>query len=222
MSQWSPGVRRALVVVCVFFVFQQITGINMPLYYGPKLLAPFLQNGDDVLAAAIAAVGATAILSTVNVIDTYFAFRFIDRIGRRNLALGGYGAMAAAMLLGAAGVAFTTETTQIVLIMISLTVFMAAFAVGVGGTGWLIQGEYFPTAVRGRAAALGATADWLANLALILLVPTKIAGIGLAWVMIVFTVLCVLAIAFVAAFMPETKGLSVEEITRLFEDRARR
>src|SRR5262249_41270425 len=39
-SLWTPGVRRALVVVCVFFVFQQITGINVPLYYGPHLLGP--------------------------------------------------------------------------------------------------------------------------------------------------------------------------------------
>jgi Sugar (and other) transporter len=70
--------------------------------------------------------------------------------------------------------------------MIGLDLFIAAFAIGVGGTGWLIQGEYFPTALRGRAAAIGASADWQANFALILLVPTMLNGIGLASLMVLF------------------------------------
>jgi sugar porter (SP) family MFS transporter len=219
-TKWGRGVRRALLIVCVFFVFQQITGINMPFYYGPKLLAPYLQSGNDEVAAAIAAVAVTAFMSVVNVIATYFAFKFIDRVGRRPLAIGGYAGMAAAMLIGAAGVAFTDGLTRVIFIMIGLDLFIAAFAIGVGGTGWLIQGEYFPTAVRGRAAAIGASVDWLANFALILLVPTMLNGMGLGWVMVLFAVLSVLAILFVAAFLPETKGLSVEEITEIFDRQA--
>jgi sugar porter (SP) family MFS transporter len=217
---WSRGVKRALLVVCVFFAFQQITGINMPFYYGPKLLEPYLQSGDNELSAAIAAVGVTAVMSAVNVIATYFAFKFIDRVGRRRLAIGGYAGMAAAMLVGAAGVAFADGLTRIIVIMIGLDLFIAAFAIGVGGTGWLIQGEYFPTAVRGRAAAVGASADWLANFALILLVPTMVNGLGLAWVMVLFAVLSAVAILFVLAYIPETKELSVEEITEIFERQA--
>lgn len=219
-TRWSRGVRRALAVVCVFFVFQQITGINMPFYYGPKLLAPYLQSGNDELAAAITAVAVTAVMSVVNVIATYFAFKFIDRIGRRRLAVGGYTGMAAAMLVGAAGVAFTNGLSQVILIMVGLDLFIAAFAIGVGGTGWLIQGEYFPTAMRGRAAAIGASVDWVANFALILLVPTLLNGIGLGWLMVLFAALSVVAILFVLAFLPETKELSVEEITEIFERQA--
>jgi SP family arabinose:H+ symporter-like MFS transporter len=172
------------------------------------------------VAAAVAGVVATAIMSTANVIATYFAFKFIDRIGRRRLALGGYTGMAAAMLLGAAGVAFTGGLTQIIAIMVGLDLFIVAFAIGVGGTGWLIQGEYFPTALRGRAASIGASVDWLANFALILLVPTMLTGMGLAWVMVLFAALSVVAILFVVAFLPETKELSVEEITEIFERQA--
>jgi Sugar (and other) transporter len=98
--------------------------------------------------------------------------------------------------------------------------FIAAFAIGVGGTGWLIQGEYFPTAMRGRAAAVGASVDWVANFALILLVPTLLNGIGLGWMIVPFAALSVLAILFVVAFLPETKELSVEEITEIFERQA--
>ncbi|MBP2352030.1 MFS family permease [Kribbella aluminosa] len=128
--------------------------------------------------------------------------------------------MSVAMLIGAAGVAFTGGLTRIILIMIGLDVFIAAFAIGVGGTGWLIQGEYFPTAVRGRAAALGAAADWIANFALILLVPTMLNGFGLAWLMVLFAVLSAIALLFVNSFIPETKELSVEEITEIFERQA--
>jgi SP family arabinose:H+ symporter-like MFS transporter len=105
--------------------------------------------------------------------------------------------------------------------MIGLDLFIAAFAVGVGGTGWLIQGEYFPTAVRGQAAAIGAAVDWMANYALIEAFPATQRAIGLGWVLICFAALCVVAIVFVIRYVPETKGMSVEEITELFEAQAR-
>src|SRR6201982_303604 len=54
--QWTRGVRRALVIVCVFFIFQQITGINVPFYYGPTILSTFFQNGHNAVAAAVAGV----------------------------------------------------------------------------------------------------------------------------------------------------------------------
>jgi MFS transporter, SP family, arabinose:H+ symporter len=223
ISRWTPGVRRALVVVMAFFVFQQITGINVPLYYGPHLLGPYFQIGDATkLDSAIAAIEATLIISAVNAAATYFAFRWIDRLGRRKLSIGGYTGMAVSMLLSAVGIAFFTGLPRVVIVMIGLDAFIASFAIGVGGTGWLIQGEVFPTAIRGRAAALGATADWLANFALIQVFPVWQGGIGLAWVLVCFAVLALLAIAFIVAFLPETKELSVEEITEVFEESARR
>ena len=215
-SSWTPAVRRALLVVCVFFVFQQITGINVAFYYGPHLLTPYIGSG-GAIQTEISGVIAAGILAVVNVVATYFAFRFIDRIGRRRLAIAAYASMVVFLLIGAAGTQFTTGTTRLVIIMISFSLFIAAFAIGVGGTGWLIQGEVFPTTVRGRAAALGAAADWLANYALILVFPILQAGIGLAWVMVIFAVLCALGAVFVYRFLPETKGQGAEEAIHLFE-----
>ena len=170
-TNWTAGVRRALFVVCVFFIFQQITGINVPLYYGPHLLGPLFQGSNSLVDKTIAGVEVTAMLTVVNVGATYFAFRWIDRIGRRKLAVGGYIGMALFALFAAAGLTFFTDTPQIVVVMIGLAAFIASFAIGVGGTGWLLQGEVFPTAVRGRAASTGATVDWLANFALIEVFP---------------------------------------------------
>ena len=95
--------RRALFVVCVFFIFQQITGINVPLYYGPHLLGPLFQGSSSLVDKTIAGVEVTALLTAVNVGATYFAFRWIDRVGRRKLAIGGYIGMGLAALFAAAG-----------------------------------------------------------------------------------------------------------------------
>jgi MFS transporter, SP family, arabinose:H+ symporter len=216
-TQWTAGVRRALIVVCVFFAFQQITGINVPFYYGPTILSSFFESGRNAVTAAVAGVEVTAILGAVNVVATYFAFRWIDKLGRRPLAIGGYAGMTVFILLAAAGVAFLTDIPKTVVVMVGFSFFITSFAIGVGGTGWLIQGEVFPTAVRGRAAAIAACVDWLANYALIEAFPVWHNSIGLAWVMVCFAVLCVIAIGFVYRFLPETKGLSVEQTVRVFE-----
>jgi len=108
-------------------------------------------------------VEVTAILGAVNVVATYFAFRWIDKVGRRPLAIFGYLGMTVFILVAAAGV---------------------AFAIGVGGTGWLIQAK----SSRPRSGC--------------------------------FAVLCVLAIGFVCRFLPETKGLSVEQAVHVFEREA--
>jgi len=220
-SPWTPGVKRALVVVCVFFIFQQITGINIPFYYGPRLLSTFFRGpSSTAVSAATSGVEVTAILGAVNVAATYFGFRWIDKTGRRRLALGGYAGMTVFILLAALGVAYLTGTPKIVVVMVGFSFFITSFAIGVGGTGWLIQGEVFPTAVRGRAAATGASVDWLANFAIIEVFPALNKGIGLAWVMVLFAVLSVVAIGFIVRFLPETKGLPLEEVVGVFDRQA--
>jgi len=190
---WTAGVRRALIVVCVFFIFQQITGINIPLYYGPHLLGPLFGGSSSLVDKTISGVEVTALMTVVNVAATYFAFRYIDKVGRRKLAIGGYIGMGVFALVAAAGLEYFTGTPRIVVVMIGLSAFIASFAVGVGGTGWLLQGEVFPV--------------WQG-------------AIGLSWVLVCFAALCLMAILFVYRFVPETKGHSVEEITRIFEREA--
>ncbi|HWG01917.1 MAG TPA: MFS transporter, partial [Trebonia sp.] len=218
LKAWTPGVRRALVVVCVFFIFQQITGINVPLYYGPHLLGPIFSGAHASLVnTTVAGVEVTAIMTAVNVASTYLGFRWIDKFGRRKLAIGGYAGMIVFALVAALGLAFLSGTTRLVIIMVGLDFFIASFAVGVGGTGWTLQGEVFPTAVRGQAAAIAATVDWLANFALIEVFPVWQNAISLSGVLVCFAALALAAAAFVYWFLPETKGRSVEDIIQLFE-----
>jgi MFS transporter, SP family, arabinose:H+ symporter len=123
-------------------------------------------------------------------------------------------------LVAAAGLGFLSGTARLALVMVGLDFFIASFAVGVGGTGWLLQGEVFPTAVRGQAASGGAAVDWVANFALIEIFPVWNSSIGLNWVLVCFAALCLVAIVFVFRYLPETKGLSVEEIVQEFEREA--
>ena len=216
---WTPGVKRALVVVSLFFVFQQITGINVPFYYGPKLLGDvFKAPGSSAVDTAMAGLWAAAILGLVNVVATYFAFRYIDRAGRRPLALGGFAGMAVFMVVAAIGIAALTGAPKMVVVMVGFSLFITSFAIGVGGTGWLIQGEVFPTAVRGTAASIGASVDWLANFAVIVAFPALSAAMGLPWVMGLLASLSIVAILFVSKFLPETKHLSVEQVVAVFEE----
>jgi sugar porter (SP) family MFS transporter len=217
---WTKGVKRALAVVCIFFVFQQITGINVPLYYGPKLLGGYFESGKSLVATTTAGIEVTLIITAVNVIATYFAFRYIDNIGRRKLAMGGFAGMAVFGIVAAVGIGLLTGVPRATVGMIGLSFFVASFAIGVGGTGWLIQGEMFPTAVRGQCASIAAFCDWIANYALIEAFPAWQRSIGLSWVLVCFAGLCVMAIGFVYRYLPETKQLSVEEITDLFERQA--
>jgi MFS transporter, SP family, arabinose:H+ symporter len=218
-KSWTPGVRRALVIVCLFFVFQQITGINVPLYYGPHLLGPIFSGAHaSLVQTTVAGVEVTAIMTAVNVASTYLGFRWIDKFGRKPLAIGGYSGMIVFALVAALGlVVVPAGNWRLAVIMIGLDFFIASFAIGVGGVGWTLQGEVFPTAVRGQAAAIAAAVDWLANFALIEVFPVTQNAISLAGVLCVFAGLCALAIAFVWKFLPETKGLPVEEIVQVFE-----
>src|SRR5258705_9831989 len=113
-----------------------------------------------------------------------------------------------------------TGEPEIIVVMIALNAFVASFAIGVGGTGWLIQGESFPTAIRGQAAAIAASVDWAANFALIEVFPTWESAVGLGWIMLSFAGISLIAIGFIYRFLPETKKRSVEEITALFERQA--
>ena len=163
---------------------------------------------------------AAAILGAVNVVATYFAFRWIDKFGRRPWPWAATSGMAVFMLVAAAGVACLTDIPKTVVVMVGFSFFITSFAIGVGGTGWLIQGEVFPTASAAGPLRSAPAVDWVANFALIEAFPAWQNAWGLAWVMVSFAVLSVVAIGFVFKFLPETKGLSVEEVVQVFEKQA--
>ncbi|BCU69142.1 sugar porter family MFS transporter [Stygiolobus caldivivus] len=211
----SKATKKALLIVGLWLVFQQITGINVPFYYGPTVLSKLHIFGttSNPVYSIIESVLESTVLAAINVAATYIAFRYIDRIGRRTLGISAYIGMLISDLIGGISVL----TNFLFGVLIAFAGFIIFFAYGVGGTGWLIQAEYFDTRVRGRMAAIGAIIDWLANFALIEVFPVMLSTIGLSGSMFVFSALDVIALAFVILFLPETKGMSLEEVVRMFE-----
>jgi len=142
-TQWTKGVIRALIVVCVFFIFQQITGINIPFYYGPKILATFFQSG--TMPSRLRSPGSRSPPFWVPsmVIATYFAFRWIDKVGRRPLAIEG---TRDGGLHGDRGFRGRVphDIPKTVVVMVGFSFFITSFAIGVGGTGLADQGEGVP------------------------------------------------------------------------------
>jgi len=213
----TPGIKRAFVIVGLFMMFQQITGINIPFYYGPVVIAKlhiFGSTGGTAISSAVFGIEASSILAIINVLATLIGFRLIDSYGRRALALLGYSGMAFFDVLGA--VLYLSHID--IGLLIGFAGFIIFFAFGVGGTGWIIQGEYFPTQYRGLFASLIAVVDWISNFAIIELFPVMDLKIGLGYTMAVFAVLSIMAVVIFFYIMPKTKGKSVEEINDIFEN----
>jgi MFS family permease len=213
-AKLDSATKRALLVVGLWIVFQQITGINVPFYYGPTILLRFhlFNSPSNPVFNEIDAVLAASILAAINVAATYIAFKYIDRVGRRKLGLSAYAGMLLFDLLG--GVLLLRGV--LVGALIAFAGFIIFFAYGVGGTGWLIQAEYFRTTIRGRMAAIIALIDWLANFAIIEVFPVMLSTIGLTGSMFVFTALDAVALGLMYILLPETKGLPLEKVVEMF------
>ncbi|QIW24090.1 MFS transporter [Sulfolobus sp. S-194] len=210
----DTATKKALLLVGLWLVFQQITGINVPFYYGPIILSKLhiFSPTTNPVYSAIDGVLDSTILAVINVAATYIAFRYIDKIGRRTLGISAYIGMALFDLIGGISILYGFDIG----LLISFAGFIIFFAYGVGGTGWLIQAEYFDTRIRGRMAAIGALIDWLANFALIEVFPVILSTVGLSGSMFIFFALDLVALAFVYFFIPETKGMSLEDIVNMF------
>nr|WP_268744915.1 MFS transporter [Candidatus Acidianus copahuensis] len=133
-------------------------------------------SSSNPVYSEISSVEAASILAAINVAATYIAFKYIDRIGRRSLGLSAYAGMLAFDLLG--GILLMRGI--LIGALIAFAGFIVFFAYGVGGTGWLIQAEYFDTRIRGRMAALIAFIDWISNFVIIEVFPVMLSTIGLA------------------------------------------
>ena len=210
LAPWSallePRLRRALVVGAGLAMFQQITGINTVIYFAPQI---FEAAG---LSSASVSILATAGVGAVNVALTIVSMWLIDRAGRRVLLLWSLSGMAATLLVLAGAFAAGASGALAWLTVASVALYVAFFAVGLGPVFWLLIAEIFPLAVRGRAMSLAAISNWGFNLVVTVTFLELIDAFGRPGTFLIYAVLTIVAIAFTAALVPETKGRSLEEI----------
>lgn len=192
-------------------ILQQITGINTVIYYAPTI---FLSAG---FKTALASILASAGVGVVNVLFTILALRIIDRIGRRRLLLIGTAGMAASLIVFAGGFAYEAHAPAFHWIAIaSLMAYVAFFAIGLGPVFWLLISEIFPLGIRGRAMGVATVANWGFNLLVAITFLDLLEVVGPAVTFVIYAVLSIVGYLFAWFFVPETKGLSLEQIERFW------
>ena len=202
----APRLRRPLFIGVGLAMFQQITGINTVIYFAPTI---FQSAG---LSSAATSILATAGVGAVNVIMTIVSIRLIDRLGRRQLLLWSLGGMAATLFVLAGAFQHGASGQLAWIAVASVAAFVGFFAIGLGPVFWLLIAEIFPLALRGRAMSLATVANWVFNPMVSATFLDLVGAVGSAGAFLVYAVLSLVALAFVAPMVPETKGRSLEQI----------
>ncbi|MFH1883518.1 MAG: sugar porter family MFS transporter [Planctomycetota bacterium] len=207
---FQPGMKIVLVIGIVLAVLQQVTGINVFLYFGTEI---FKKMGSDTNAALLQ----TVVVGTVNLTFTIIAIWMVDRLGRKPLMMIGSVGMGLS-LLGMGLMAYVQKTDLWVLLFI--LGYIACFALSVGPVTWVILSEIFPTRIRGRAMAIATVCLWVANYVVSQTFPMMEENNWLlekfhhAFPFWLYGIFCVVLVTFVWRFVPETKGKTLEEIER--------
>jgi SP family xylose:H+ symportor-like MFS transporter len=207
----GPGMRVALLIGIVLAVLQQVTGINVFLYYAPEIFKAVAGAEMDAALLQTIAVGA------VNLGFTVVAIWTVDRVGRKPLMVIGAGGMGVALF--AIGIASTLQAIGGWLLVFML-LYIACFALAVGPVTWVILSEIFPTKIRGRAMAIATFCLWIANYVVSQTFPMMdespwlISTFHHGFPFFLYGGFCVVLVLFVVRVVPETKGKSLEQIER--------
>jgi len=201
----SPNMRKRLAVGMLLALFSQITGINAVLYYGSIIVSEHFP-GQSTSMALIANV----IIGTVNFLFTIVAMVFLDRWGRRTILIISSGGMAIALTFLVIGL--NVDGISPVLMLASIMLYVAFFALGMGPGPWLIISEIFPTKVRGRAASIATSTLWSGTLLVTFTFLSLVKILNLWGTFAIYAALSCLCCIFVWKMVPETKGRTLEQI----------
>ena len=201
---------KVLVIGILLQMFQQLVGINMMIYYSPTI---FGYAGMTGLLAMMA-------VPTVNMLFTFPAIHLVEKWGRKKLLYVGATTMVLTML--AAGFAFQTiggvadpsliGGTPKMVLLVAVVLYIFGFAVSWGPVVWLVCSEIFPLEGREVGMTITTMINWTFAGLVMNYALSFMSKFGNASIFYVFAGFCVLAILFVALFVPETKGITLEEL----------
>jgi SP family xylose:H+ symportor-like MFS transporter len=214
---FDPKMRFVLFLGVTLAVLQQVTGINVFLYYAPEI---FKQLG----SVADVALLQTIVVGAVNLALTLVAMGTVDRLGRKSLMIFGASGMGVCLLAMGAAMQLQWVTAWVLVLLLG---YIACFALSVGPVTWVILSEIFPNNVRGRAMSLAVFALWTANFVVSQTFPMMdenpwlITRFHHGFPFYVYGAFCAVLVAVVCLGVPETKGRSLEEIESFWTRRTR-
>lgn len=198
--------KTVIIVGIMVSFFQQFIGINVALYYAPRIF-------EDLGAGADASMVQTVVMGLVNVIFTLIAIKYVDKIGRKPLLIVG----SIGMAIGMGGVSMLSAFNVIgISTLIFIVIFTASFMMSWGPIVWVVLSEIFPNRIRGAAMAIAVAVQWLANFTITAFYPYMMEVSG-AMTYGFYGLMCVLSGLFVWKFLPETKGKTLEELEKLWK-----
>ena len=187
--------------------FNQLSGINAVIYFAPRI---FELAGIGKQAAFLQSAG----IGLVNLVFTMAGLYLIDRIGRRKLML--IGSVGYIISLASVAFAFYSGHSGGVIVPILLFIFIASHAIGQGTVIWVFISEIFPNSVRAYGQSLGCTTHWILASIITTVFPIMASRFGAAPLFLFFAFMMVLQLLWVIFKMPETKGVSLEELEAKF------
>jgi sugar porter (SP) family MFS transporter len=203
-SFFSGKYNVPILLAFLLAFFNQVSGINFVLYYAPRIF-------ETAGIAADSTLGASVPIGVVNLIFTLLGMYLIDKAGRKQLMY--IGSIGYILSLLAVGWAFATDAEG-TMVVIFVCAFIASHAIGQGAVIWVFISEIFPNTVRNSGMAWGSGTHWVFA-AIITLVATPILAYfeGREHVIFYFFAgMMFLQLLFVWRMMPETKGVSLEEL----------
>ncbi|CAE6531446.1 unnamed protein product [Rhizoctonia solani] len=212
--QGTNKTRTRILTGLGFLGVQQLTGINFIFYYGTT----FFVNSGIKNAYLI-----NVLINVVNVVATLPAFILIDRMGRRSLLIwGAFFLCVFQLIIGIAGVTISVENAAGQRMLVAFVfLYVCAFAVSWGPVAWVLNAEMFPLAVRAKGLAMTNATNWAVNFGISYSVPYLVnvgpqsLGLG-ARVYFLWGSLSMLCCVYAYFFIPETKGLTLEQVDMLF------
>jgi sugar porter (SP) family MFS transporter len=201
-----PGMFGLLVIGILLAVFQQVTGINVVMYYAPAIFKSAGFANDSALFQ-------TALMGMVNLTFAVISMFFVDRMGRKPLMVIGSAGMSLAM--GLLALTFITGHAQGYFVLACIMGYLAAFGFSLGPVVWVLIAEIFPNRLRSYAVAVATFLLWGANFVVSLSFPWLLRNLK-GYSFVIYGVMCLLCLLFVLAYLRETKGKSLEQIERDF------
>lgn len=208
-AQLFTGKYRYLVIAGVgVATFQQFQGANAIFYYIPLIVQKATGN------AASSALMWPIIQGVILVLGSLLYMAIAEKFKRRSLIMMGGSVMALSFILPAI-INMINPDTNPMMIVVFLCIYVAFYSFTWAPLTWVIVGEMFPLAVRGKAAGLASSMNWVGSWAVGLLFPIMTAAMSQEAVFAIFGVICILGVIFVATRVPETKDHTLEEIERM-------